>query len=145
MKDSYAAQIVFSEEQKADLALATKLIKMLPAKQPDGNWTRCHELVRAFEPLFKERWHLVDGQYGGAEHSWLVWRGKGMIVLDLYAVGELPQVKLVDCGVLWRRNTYEPGARRRDIRKNVVEWLHGMLLDLTACDPTTNPILGATP
>jgi hypothetical protein len=123
----YAETVAFSREQIADYHLAAAIVAGLSEKQPDGDWVRCHELARAVACALNsriteaewetaDRWRVVDGRFGGAEHSWLVWGGRGRTILDVYAVAELPQVKLVDCNTLWRRHNYEPGERRRDIR-----------------------------
>lgn len=131
----YAESIVFSAEQIADFHLASAIVAGLDEKQDDGDWVRCHELARAVSVALNaahrdDHWAVVDGQFGGAEHSWLVWSGRGRIILDVYAVGEIPQVKLVDCGTLWRRSDYTPQGRRRDVRFAVFGKLKALSLEI---------------
>jgi hypothetical protein len=124
----YTETVVFTKAQKDDLAFAVRLVEALPAKDKSNEWVRCHELVRVIAPLLSNRWHVIDGHVGSADHSWLVWAGKGHVVLDVYACGVLPQVQLVDCNPLWRRDGYRPGAARRDIRPAIIDWLGAELL-----------------
>lgn len=121
--NGYTETVIFSKAQKDDLAFAIKLVEALPARDKSNDWVRCHELARVIEPLLGNRWHVVDGHVGTVEHTWLVWRGKGHVVLDVYVPGALPQVQLVDCNPLWRRDGYKPGEPRRDIRPVIIGWL----------------------
>ncbi len=60
---------------------------------------RCHEVARIVGQLFDLR--VVDGNFGGVEHSWLLLRDTFVVggttyrtILDPYAVGRLPLVQL---------------------------------------------------
>lgn len=83
-----------------------------------GNELRCHELARAvhlvvYEAEFKI--DVIDGHCGPVEHSWL--RCSDGVIVDAYAPGRLPAVQIVDPIVATH---YRPGARRGDVREDVV-------------------------
>lgn len=127
---SYSEQIVFSAAQIQDWRTASQLVASLQVSRDNkGEWIRCHELARVVESLLpKKHWKTVDGKCGHVDHSWLVWMGSGFVILDVYAVGEVPQVKLVDIAALApAHGLYKPNARRRDIRNDVIAWLMAML------------------
>ena len=129
---SYADLKVFSGKEKLWLSRATELVGEIREGEEE---LRCHELARAVGRLLGL--HVQDGHYGFAEHSWL-WTSEprraeadGEVelfgapnILDVYSVGQLPQVQLVAAGrvglphVGW---AYRPGAARRDIRGETVE------------------------
>jgi len=121
----YAESQVFPAYALTDMRAATKLIEKLPGKDPQGRWVRCHELARAVAPFLSPLWTITDGYYETCDHSWL--RAPTGIVLDLYAVGQLPQVLLVDTNALLHRAAYRPQDRRRDIREDIVQWLRAQL------------------
>lgn len=96
----YAELEVFSPQELEARDFAELFVSRAPAKLR-GEWVRCHELVRAVGELLElpaER--VADGYCGLTEHSWL-WMGKRERykpppnILDVYAVGRLPQVQLV--------------------------------------------------
>ena len=71
-------------------------------------------LDAAVVAIADEGWEVQDGVYGHVEHSWLVHRGYRAL-LDTYAVGAFPPVKLVD--------PYGPEGRlyeRRRSRNDIV-------------------------
>lgn len=66
---------------------------------------RCHELVRALHHQLMKQMMIntlvADGHYGAVDHSWLVFAPRadkmhGAVILDCYAVGQLPMVQLLD-------------------------------------------------
>lgn len=105
----------------------TELVEGLP-EDPE---LRCHELARAVARYFEGDALdpvVVDGKFGIADHSWLIiGRDKRIYahVLDVYAVGSLPMVQLVDVmSVSIRRaRQYVPGEVRSDIRTDVIDRL----------------------
>lgn len=131
----YAELNVFTP-QECDLWLrATALvIRVDEVVFPD---LRCHELARAVGQVLDLP--VQDGSYGFVEHSWL-WtrpvdnqqltslrRRLGFPnVLDVYSVGALPVVRLVDGGctalphIGW---AYRPGDPRTDVDQAVVDAL----------------------
>lgn len=120
----YAVEQVFPAFAQDDLQKAIVLVEALPAKDKQGRWVRCHEVVRAVASKLDPRWVVVDGHYGSVEHSWLQIRN---VILDLYAVASLPQVQLVDAMAYCRRNQYHEGSPRKDIRRRVIDWLVKLL------------------
>src|ERR1041384_8451823 len=88
---------------------------------PDYEELRCHELVHALAQVFPSLMP-VDGKHGMVEHSWLWCRTwDGQHVLDPYAVGQVPQVQLVD--TFGSPNLYKPGPRRGDPNRSVTRRL----------------------
>lgn len=95
---------------------------------------RCHELTRAIKrflqngdvPYHPPNITLFDGKYSVVDHSWLellLQRGEfsSLYILDVYAVGQLPQVQLLDVAFsLPHRANYRAQARRDDIDMGVV-------------------------
>jgi hypothetical protein len=133
----YSEAEVFTEFDQSELALAIKVIEALPDPLPPGTvvlsgesvppgpW-RCHEVARAVAQLIGGELAVVDGQFAGAQHSWIAYRepeSKHTRILDVYAVGRLPQVQLVDPS--WSRGLgYEPDhLPRTDIDGSVIAYL----------------------
>lgn len=100
---------------------------------PRTSWRelRCHEIARVVADMLglDREEHVVDGQYGGADHTWIaldqdVITASGREprhVLDTYACGRMPQVQLVDIHfMLPERDGYRPGPRRTDIRESLI-------------------------
>jgi hypothetical protein len=100
---------------------------------------RCHELARAVG-LLLDLPHQ-DGFYGFVDHSWLwteplpsklIGRINFPNVLDVYSVGSLPMVRLVDGKhtslphVGW---AYRPGEERKDIDMHLV---HNLVMKMRA-------------
>ena len=105
---------------------------------------RCHELTRAVKRFMQHGdvpYHpvdvtLFDGKYSIVDHSWLEILSKNreglcsLYVLDVYAVGQLPQVQLLDITFsLPHRANYRAQARRDDIDMDIVNLV---CLDLIA-------------
>lgn len=127
---SYSEQIVFSADQVKDWRTATAFIaSLLVAKDSKGEWLRSHELARVVESLLpRNHWRTVDGTCGYVDHSWLVWLKHGAVVLDVYAVGALPQCALIDVSMMApAHGLYKPGSQRLDIRQDVIKWLKATL------------------
>jgi hypothetical protein len=121
----YAETDVFNELDVKLMQDAAKVVEVLPDPgQSDLPW-RCHEVTRAVAHLLGGELAVVDGQYAGAQHSWIAFRGGDgdVRILDVYAVGRLPQVQLVDPN--WSRGLgYVPAhLPRTDIDAGVVSFL----------------------
>jgi hypothetical protein len=115
---SYSERQVFPGWARRDLHIAMGVVNALDDhERPD--FIRCHELVRVVRPFLSERWRTVDGRFGAADHSWLQREG---YVLDVYAVGRVPMVQLVDDHFAVRL-PWRPGLARQDIRDEVVRSL----------------------
>lgn len=117
----YSEEEVFPKVELAYWRKATRLVEAIPEpwilgsgpRAPDRSKPpiiRCHELARAVsfaldEPRLSGVFPgVVDGKYGAVEHSWIKLvnsngRTKGC-VLDVYSVGRLPMVQLVDLSAL---------------------------------------------
>lgn len=113
---------------------ATKLVEQV--EDPKDN-IRCHELARAVGVLL--HLEVEDGLYGYVDHSWL-WtkpfprdlnevqlHGDFPNILDVYSLGQLPMVRLVNCDhpqlphIGWG---YRPSmVKRTDIRTEIVSSL----------------------
>jgi hypothetical protein len=118
---SYSERDLFPEHERRVLHQAQTLIARIPDTFHD---VRCHELARAAGLLLDLPYQ--DGSYGFVDHTWLwtrpLQRTLGRMgfpdILDVYAVGQLPMVRLVACDnvglphVGW---AYRPGAERDDI------------------------------
>lgn len=84
-----------------------------------GDELRCHELARAIHRVVGEHeLHVVDGQCGAIEHSWLSFPDG--VILDPYAPGRRPAVQIVDPIV---GTAYRPGAPRTDVQQSMVDRL----------------------
>lgn len=90
---------------------------------------RCHELAHAVASVLGLQ--PQDGHFGLVEHSW-IWLTPAdrpwtpgtypPNVLDVYAVGSLPQVQLVYMrGMLPYTQAYRPGPPRSDVCPSWVE------------------------
>ena len=116
---SYSERRVFSGEEQALLREATQLV----ARLPDDNDLRCHELARVIGELL--RLPVQDGHYKLVEHSWLWARREKPYtsILDVYCVGSLPMVRLLDTAFMLphlqtserSQGVYIPGEERTDI------------------------------
>lgn len=129
----YSEREVFGYQHRVILHNATVLVERLK-RLPDEvqEKIRCHELARAVaECLMMGDDMVKDGHYGRVEHSWITLyndEGRPTTILDVYCMGRLPQVQLVDMDGLGstffhHRDLYEPGARRSDIRYDVIAQL----------------------
>lgn len=137
---SYHEGTTFKPEMLAYLERATEIVARIPETQLSqeaakriGNATfRCHELTRVVAKIL----HLdfVDGVYGAVDHSWILipdirngWISS--VILDVYAVGRLPMVQLVDPRVPGLHNLYKMRDQRTDIDEVTVREL-GVKLSL---------------
>src|SRR5688572_1954048 len=125
----YSAENIFTQSELELHRQATTFVSDIPNDL--GFEVRCHELVRAvavFLEACRPRLHIVDGHFGAVEHSWLValpeagFPGYRHIILDVYAVGSLPLVQLIEAGSLGIRDArdYREGATRDDINPDHV-------------------------
>ncbi|KKK91617.1 hypothetical protein LCGC14_2711170, partial [marine sediment metagenome] len=110
---------------------ACDLVASLPEYDKEGRDVRCHEVVRALRLYLENDVRTQDGHYGIVEHSWfwlsskpLIIRAGGLVppILDVYSVGRVPMVQLVDTALTLPHNGYlfVPGEPREDIRWEVV-------------------------
>lgn len=132
----YSQRVIFDERKQNLLLAATRLVEHAFAspvlERELANWAspwnevRCHELARAVGRVLVLP--VQDGYYGFVDHSWL-WTEEidpeGPLndrlgfpdILDVYAVGSLPMVRLVSARhtalphVGW---SYRPSVRPRD-------------------------------
>lgn len=123
---SYSQISVFSVREVELLRRASAAV----LRFPDAPGLRCHEVARAAGRVLGLT--VQDGHYGLIEHSWL-WTsgpegffgsGRYPNILDVYAVGSLPQVRLVDMGHFLPENRAyrfsRLGESREDVREDVV-------------------------
>ena len=138
---NYSEAAVFS---KADIRLfeqATRMVVSVPDHLEVMNkklsLLRCHELARAIGMVLGLR--ISDGKYGRVDHTW-IWTSdieQEASILDVYAVGSLPQVQLH----AWRNpgayyipttEIYVPSAfPRNDIQQDVVNELMDLWIGKT--------------
>lgn len=130
----------FTRQQLDLLREATTIVDLLPV----ASW-RCHEVARVVGKLLKL--DVVDGQYGGMQHSWCTlepleetrWGAK---LLDPYAVGRLPQVQLVFIPRhLWMPGggLYRPdGKPRADVNDGMIA--HGIAAVMKQWVPTARGV-----
>ena len=151
---SYSEERIFDAEEIRLLRRATSLVERVATRgsATPGSATRgsevprsttlegeirCHELARAVGRVLSLE--FIDGSYGFVDHTWL-WTtpfpkeateetlALGFPnILDVYAVGQLPQVRLVSCRsgsalphVGW---SYRPSRPRTDIDWKLVQEL----------------------
>lgn len=101
----------------------------LVAKVPDSfTGIRCHEIARAVGLILKLQ--VQDGKFGRVEHSWLwvskwEWGTYPPSILDVYAVGKLPQVQLIDVSAMSTPHlkNYYPEEIRGDVDWKIVRRL----------------------
>lgn len=124
-------EVVFTEEELSLLQRAEAIVDLLPETTPDGKLIRCHEVARIVGSLLSLP--VQDGKYGMCDHSWCWTRepdkdyhilrlSAAPKILDPYAVGSLPVVRLLDTSVLvphlgW---SYTPGVERDDVKEDFV-------------------------
>lgn len=131
---SYSKSDIFKAKDLDLLHAATHLVELVP----DIPGLRCHELARAIGKVLGLLHQ--DGYYGFVDHTWLWTRPVGRTlgrhgfphVLDVYCVGSMPQVRLVDGEhtalphIGW---AYRPGPERDDIDDVMVRRLYEKLGD----------------
>lgn len=140
--NSYSETEVFPGWALSLFERARIIVERLSDRDSQGRVLRCHEVARIaaaeLEPFLAEGVSIVvrDGHYSYAEHSWLVLavKNNSRYILDTYAVGQLPQVRLL-IPDLHHATLYEPGKERTDIREDVVEAQRELLRggDFYAC------------
>ena len=121
----YAETEIFVQEELELFADATRMVALLGERLSlaDQAKVRCHELARAVGRVLELP--VQDGKYGGAQHSWLVTaqRPDRSHILDVYVVGRLPMVQLVDTWfMLPESRLYRPMTLEQlDLRPPVIE------------------------
>lgn len=149
MKSYTAREPLLNMEELCNLA--TEWVHRIPHHEDlRGREIRCHELARAFCHALRVRkyryfpphaFQVVDGTYARVNHSWIeivyerAWlfhfadhpsmKGRFRAILDPYAVGSLPQVRLLAAdAILASANAlYVPKETRTDIREDVVDMI----------------------
>jgi hypothetical protein len=133
------SETMFSKQERAMLATATRIVGLIPDRcGKRRHLTRCHEVARIVSRVLDElgvRAFVQDGVYGLVDHSWL-WTSEPEAdwmktpmgigcpnILDPYCVGSLPQVRLVGCAqpaLPHFGSMYQVRDRRSDINMNFV-------------------------
>lgn len=111
---NYAEHEVFKSGELVYFLTAQELVRRIPDDfMADGWELRCHEVARAVGLRLGLK--VIDGKSGGVDHSWLLTASSN--ILDVYVVGRLPQVQLVDMACTGPRHdlVYVPGEPRTDI------------------------------
>lgn len=119
----------FGREALRILEQATFAVSLLP----DGEDLRCHEVARAVGSVLSLR--VVDGKFGPVEHSWcslvdMTGSVSQQFILDVYAVGRLPVVQLLDAtshATAQVRALFRPGDVRDDIDTKLVQELQEII------------------
>jgi len=134
----HAERSMFTNRERLLYRDAARLVEAMPADTAYGE-IRCHELARAVGAMLSLE--VQDGYYGFVDHSWLWTRPLADChiltsrvgfpnILDVYAVGRMPMVMLLDAEhtclphVGW---AYRPDKLRDDIRWDVVERLIALM------------------
>lgn len=142
---SYSEREIFTVGELELLRRAERLVAVLPEDTDPSRHhesVRCHELARAVGRVLGLQHQ--DGYYGFVDHTWL-WTSKFETnalnresrlgfpnILDVYSVGSLPMVRLVDGTrtqlphVGW---SYRPGKEREDIDGEAVERMVAIMLN----------------
>jgi len=149
---SHSELKLFTNAEIDLLHRAERLVELVPDLPED---IRCHELSRAVGRVM--RLQHQDGYYGFVDHTWLwttpftanVLNQQSRLgfpnILDVYAVGSLPIVRLVDAQhpslphVGWG---YRPGKDRTDINESVIETLVEIM---EHAPPTSSTLRAWTP
>ena len=133
----YAGFEVFNKREFELWSRATEMVRMIPDDMDHSDrispaWDRhhyrirCHELANAVGTYL--RLQVTNGNCGSVEHTWC-WTTRDHI-LDVYSIGTLPMVQLVDYASMRKRislpytHVYlaDPFPRT-DIRTNIVNAL----------------------
>lgn len=120
---SYSESKVFSGAAMDLFARATALVDEIPIYDAYFLDVRCHELARAIGECLGLA--VVDGHYGQVQHSWLIVPNAtpiGDSILDVYAVGAVPMVRMIDQwpGLPHGPNEYRVGDDRDDVDYDMV-------------------------
>lgn len=123
---SWAEKHVFLPLELAKFREATRMVEELREPANGAPPWRCHEVARVVGKRLGLA--VLDGKYGSVDHSWLVFPGSPRLtILDVYAVGSLPIVRLVDVErLLPHEALYSPGPTRTDVRFDDVVILEGV-------------------
>lgn len=108
---SYAGRRVFTGKAMAAAKAAALVVSHI--KEVEDEKLRCHEVARIVQRILKPIFpiKLRDGSYGICiDHSWCLIDG---YILDVYAVGSIPQVQLVDAN-LPGINAFNPAQEERE-------------------------------
>ena len=134
----YSEQCVFLPPVIQLYSFISKVLERFDSSPYDlgpGKELRCHELTRAVKrfllreeiPYQPPNVMLFDGKYSIVDHSWLELLCKNekglcsLYILDVYAVGQLPQIQLLDLTFsLPHRTSYRAQSRRDDIDMEIV-------------------------
>ena len=152
MSISYSERKVFTGGEINLLHRAERCVARIPNELADS---RCHEVARAVG--YRLGLAHQDGFYGFVDHTWL-WtapfaascyepsRNKTRVgfphVLDVYCVGSLPMVRLLDGEhtslphIGW---AYRPGKERDDIDETRLRTLIEAMREPQTASPTTCP------
>lgn len=133
MITSYSARKVFSVGEMIAFHEAERIVSTFRLP-PAGQEMRCHEIARAVCDCLNQLGNVVgglqvvDGKYGGVEHSWIA-LPRPEHIIDTYAVGRLPMVQLVEIGhwALPEHKGYTAGPAREDIDQSVVDYLKSLV------------------
>lgn len=127
---SYSETNIFGACDRKLFELATRLVAGLGDRP---KMIRCHELARALGEVLKLPFQ--DGMYGFVEHTWLWTKSMGNWIdpleimrtgpniLDVYCVGRLPMVQLIDgehTQLPHLGYSYRPMLPRNDIDSRIV-------------------------
>lgn len=108
----------FTPRQLALYRIATRIFDAIPQGLVED--LRCHEAARIVGTLLDLP--VEDGKYGASDHSWCVLDGVQPAILDPYAVGCMPPVRLVSFdGLLPYSRLYLVGPRRTDLDEKVID------------------------
>lgn len=122
---SYSETMVFRANALAAFGDATRLVESIPPYDAYFDDVRPCELARAIGLVLGLEY--VDGTYGAIPHTWLVvddGTPAGACILDVYTVGALPMVRMLDrFPALPHRSLYTPGAPREVVDDFMVEAL----------------------
>jgi len=120
----YFGQKALNILERAELAVAIL---------PNDKTLRCHEVARAVGGSLGL--DVVDGKFGAVDHSWCafvstVGSNPHRFILDVYAVGRLPQVQLIDASsaaMMGLCALFRPGQTRDDINVALVQSLQARI------------------
>lgn len=134
----YSYDHVFSKTEVYLYKRAKTAVECVLTSRCVEGLVRCHELARAVGRVLDLPFE--DGHYGFVDHSWLWTKPKPVYtptprlglpnILDVYCVGSLPMVRLVDCSAPALPHAgwaYRPGPLRKDIDEERVKELVALI------------------
>jgi hypothetical protein len=128
---SYSEREIFNVNEVRYFKEAVRLVGKIDERDFTDE-PRCHEVARAVGQILELPYQ--DGHYLFAQHTWL-WvgtldldraeTGYYPVILDVYAVGSMPQVQLGDTFPPLKRvgAVYKPGPERNDIKQDIIDKL----------------------